>query len=126
MKNYEALNDNVDLAIGTFERLKNRIDYLEGESHLIIRNDTIANNYIESLNRLRDCYEHNLKDQEKKSMIIKYVLTQFESNETFNDEIVYLLFLYLVRLNNGLHSSSVLIHSIILKDHKDIKIKKEA
>jgi len=52
----------VDIAIGTFERLKARIEYLSEDPHAVIRNDFIANNYIESLNRMRDCYEQNLTD----------------------------------------------------------------
>ena len=43
-----------------------------------------------------------------------------------HSEMVYLLFLYLSRLDQGALNSSVLLYSIILKDHKDIKIKKEA
>ena len=39
---------------------------------------------------------------------------------------IYLLFLYLTKLNTGTYDSSVLLYSIILKDHPDIKIKKEA
>ena len=49
-----------------------------------------------------------------------------ESASTSNPEIIYLLFLYLIRLDSGNFNSSVLLHSIILKDHLDIKIKKEA
>jgi len=49
-----------------------------------------------------------------------------ESASTSNPEIIYLLFLYLIRLDSGNFNSSVLLHSIILKDHPDIKIKKEA
>lgn len=37
-----------------------------------------------------------------------------------------MLFLYLIRLDSGKFNSSVLLHSIILKDHNDIKIKREA
>lgn len=67
MRNYQALNNDVDIAIGTFERLKARIEVLCEEPHPLIRNDLIANNYIESLNRMRDCYEQHLADIEKKA-----------------------------------------------------------
>jgi hypothetical protein len=71
MKNYQAVNDDVDLAIGTFNRLRHRVDTLEIENpNPIVRNDTISNHYIESLNRLRDCYESMLKDSDKKTLII--------------------------------------------------------
>jgi hypothetical protein len=61
-------------------------------------------------------------------MIVGYVMSSLnkESGSTSNPEIIYLLFLYLIRLDTGNFNSSVLLHSIILKDHPDIKIKKEA
>ena len=61
-------------------------------------------------------------------MIVGYVMSSLnkESATTSNPEIIYLLFLYLIRLDSGNFNSSVLLHSIILKDHPDIKIKKEA
>jgi len=94
----------------------------------LIRNDHLANNYLESLNRLRDCYEQKLTDTSKRNMIVGHVLSSLnkESASTTNPEIIYLLFLYLVRLDSGRFNSSVLLHSIILKDHPDIKIKREA
>lgn len=126
MQNYAAVNDDIDLAINTFDRLKARITHLESEGYLSIRNDTTANNYIETLNRLRDCYEDKLKDQNKKNLIVAYVLNSLNKEIKTNAEIIYLLFLYLIRLDSGQFNSSVLLHSIILKDHLDIKIKKEA
>ena len=63
MRNYDALNDDIELAISTFDRLKNRILALEADGlGPQIRNDPIGNNYLESLNRLRDCYEVKLQD----------------------------------------------------------------
>ena len=61
-------------------------------------------------------------------MIVGYVMSSLnkESASTSNPEIIYLLFLYLIRLDSGNFNSSVLLHSIILKDHPDLKIKKEA
>jgi hypothetical protein len=61
-------------------------------------------------------------------MIVGHVLGKLnkESASQTNQEIIYLLFLYLVRLDSGRFNSSVLLHSIILKDHPDIKIKREA
>jgi hypothetical protein len=80
------------------------------------------------LNRLRDCYEEKLRDVNKRNLIVGYVLNSLnkESTSKTNSEIVYLLFLYLIRLDSGQFNSSVLLHSIILKDHPDIKIKREA
>jgi hypothetical protein len=57
LRNYEAINDDIDLAINTFQRLKARIHELENLGQQSVRNDFTANNYIESLNRLRDSYE---------------------------------------------------------------------
>lgn len=55
-------DEDIDLTLATFERLKSRISELEADGHHSIRNDTIANNYIETLNRLRDCFEQKLDD----------------------------------------------------------------
>ena len=128
MRNYKAVNDDIDLAIATFNRLKARVTLLESDMRVAVRNDLIANNYIETLNRLRDCYEEKLKDASKRNLIVGYVLNSLnkESNAHTNSEVIYLLFLYLIRLDSGQFNSSVLLHSIILKDHKDIKIKREA
>ena len=73
------------------------------DGHVAVRNDTIANNYIETLNRLRDCYEDKLKDTSKRNLIVGYVLNSLnkESNAHTNSEVIYLLFLYLVRLDSG-------------------------
>ena len=41
-----------------------------------------------------------------------------------NNEIIYLLFIFLAAMDNK--SASVLFYAISLKDHSDIKIRKEA
>lgn len=126
MRNYSALNDDIEIAISTFEKLKLRIEELEDNHNQAVGSDEIATNYIESLNRFRDCYETKLTDNEKRKTVVNYVLASI-NNETYkNSNIVYLLFLYLVRLDDGTNAASILLHSIILKDHSDIKIKKEA
>ena len=82
---------------------------------------------METLNKLRDCYELNLKDLNKRNVLLQYVLNYLnKEGSKMHSELVYLLFLYLSRLDQGAQKSSVLLYSIILKDHKDIKIKKEA
>jgi hypothetical protein len=126
MRNYSAVNDDIDIAISTFEKLKERIEILTEEHSFNIGADEIAMNYIETLNRFRDCYEGHLHDQEKRKFIVDYVLTSLNKEEQTNSDITYLLFLYLVRLDDGTYQSSVLLHSILLKDHPDIKIKREA
>jgi len=91
-----------------------------------VRSDEAALTYIEALNKFRDCYEKNLKDANKRGMILNYVVNYLHKEGKTNDEIIYLLFLYLCRLDQGAHKSSVLLYSILFKDHVDIKIKKEA
>lgn len=78
------------------------------------------------MNKLRDCYEHNLKDHSKRNILLSYVVNYLNKEGKSNQEIVYLLFLYLSRLDQGSLNSQVLLYSILLKDHVDIKIKKEA
>lgn len=88
--------------------------------------DEIVTNYIESLNRFRDCYEAKLADNEKRRAVVAYVLESLNNEIHRNSNVIYLLFLYLVRLDDGSNAASILLHSIILKDHADIKIKREA
>ena len=60
---------------------------------------------------------------------MSYVLNSLnkETTSKTNSEIIYLLFLYLIRVDSACNfNSSVLLHSIILKDHPDFKIKREA
>eukprot|EP00347_Sterkiella_histriomuscorum_P023653 403333856 len=130
VKNYSAINDDIEIAINTFQKLKARITELENDGVLSIRNDFASLNYIEALNKLRDCYEQNLKDNNKRNILEQYVLSSLKNllKEGFksNSEMIYLLFLYLSKLDQGGLSSSVLLYSILLRDHQDIKIKKEA
>jgi hypothetical protein len=126
IKNYKVVEDDINIAINTFNHLRTRVAELEDLGQTAIRNDFIANNYIESLNRFRDCYEANLGETTKRNIILNFVLNLLNKEANANPEIIYLLFLYLSRLDQGQFNSSVLLHSIILKDHIDIKIKKEA
>jgi enamine deaminase RidA (YjgF/YER057c/UK114 family) len=48
-----VLGQSIDLALQTFERLKQRIGDLKGS----VREDEICLTYMETLNKLRDCYE---------------------------------------------------------------------
>lgn len=99
-KNYSAIQDDIEIAINTFQRLRERIVELENDGVLSIRNDYTASNYIEALNKLRDCYEHNLKDVKKRNILEQYVLNYLnKEGSKCNSEITYLLFLYLSRLD---------------------------
>jgi hypothetical protein len=66
-----------------------------------------------------------LTDSLRKREVVAYVLDSL-NRESNAPHIVYLLFLYLVRLDDGSNTSTILLHSIILREHADIKIKKEA
>lgn len=74
LRNYHAIDDDIEIAINTFQKLKLRIQQLEADHFVAIRNDFIANNYIESLNRMRDCYESKLVDNNKRGIIVSFVL----------------------------------------------------
>lgn len=49
-----------------------------------------------------------------------------EATDKQNSELLYILYLYVARLSKGQLSAPLLLHSINLKDHPDIKIRKEA
>ena len=49
-----------------------------------------------------------------------------EAMDKQNSELLYILYLFIARLNKGTLSAPLLLHSINLKDHPDIKIRKEA
>jgi len=60
-------------------------------------------------------------------MLSKFVENYLSREGSSSDgEIIYILFLYLARLGGSKLSAAILLHSIVLKTHKDIKIKKEA
>ena len=68
-KNYKAINDDIDIAIDTFQKLKQRVNELELDGKTNIRNDSPCVNYIEALNKFRDCYERNLNDTNKRNLL---------------------------------------------------------
>lgn len=43
----------MELALQTFEKLKERINYISGS----VREDDLCLTYMEALNKLRDCFE---------------------------------------------------------------------
>jgi hypothetical protein len=49
-----------------------------------------------------------------------------EASDKQNSELLYILYLYVSRLNGETLSAPLLLHSVNLKDHPDIKIRKEA
>ena len=60
-------------------------------------------------------------------MLSKFVENYLAKEGASSDgEIVYILFLYLARLGGEKLTAPILLHSIALKTHEDIKIKKEA
>lgn len=89
--------------------------------------DDIALTLMEAINKFRDCFELHLRDESNRQRLVSFV-EKFLANEgaSSNSEIVYIMFLYLSRLGGEKLIPSILLNSIILKTHEDIKIKKEA
>jgi hypothetical protein len=93
-----------------------------------VREDDLCLTYMEALNKLRDCYEQNLGEcPEKEQLVAKVVsfLFSHEARQPENAELLYILYLYVSRLDKENLSAPSLLHSINLKDHPDIKIRKE-
>lgn len=74
IKTYDAINDDIEVSILLFERLKERIQHLKEDGIVAVRSDFIALNYIEALNKLRDCYSQHLTDASKRSLLLNQVL----------------------------------------------------
>ena len=126
-RNYQlVLGSEITLAMDVFEALIERID----ECKIInkpVRMDDIALTYMEAVNKFRDCFELNLKAEAHRVTLTKFVESYLAREGSNSDgEIVYILFLYLSRLGGSKLSAGILLHSIVLKTHSDIKIKKEA
>jgi hypothetical protein len=49
-----------------------------------------------------------------------------EAADKKNSELLYILYLYVARLDKDKLTAPLLLHSVNLKDHIDIKIRKEA
>jgi hypothetical protein len=49
-----------------------------------------------------------------------------EASDKQNSELLYILYLYVARLEKDKLTAPLLLHSVNLKDHPDIKIRKEA
>lgn len=54
---------------------------------------------MEALNKFRDCYERNLKDKNQRNLLLSYVCNFLNKEGKQNSEIIYLLFLYLIKLD---------------------------
>jgi hypothetical protein len=52
-------------------------------------------------------------------------LQSSEARDVRNSELIYILYLYIARLDKDKLSAPLLLHSVNLKDHPDIKIRKE-
>jgi hypothetical protein len=121
-----VLGQSIDIALVAFDSLKNRIKEISGVK--AIREDDLCLTYMETMNKLRDCYELLLQNRELKdsltSKIVGYLHSQEASNPE-NSELLYILYLYIARLSSELNAP-LLLHSVNLKDHTDIKIRKEA
>ena len=83
-------------------------------------------NYCEALNKFREVFEKNLGQGSDRELLLSYVVNYMSREGTNNPESTYILFLYLSRLDTGSMNSTVLLYSIVYKDHDDIKVRKEA
>ena len=127
-RNYHLVfGSEITLAIDVFEALKVRIEDCNLDNKPV-RMDEIALTYMEAVNKFRDCFEQNLRDETNRIMLSKFVENYLarEGVNSSDGEIVYILFLYLARLSGDKLTAPILLNSIALKTHEDIKIKKEA
>lgn len=82
---------------------------------------------MEAINKFRDCFEKDLNDATSRQALTSFVTGYLQREGlTTNAEIIYILFLYLARLDGERLSAPLLLNSIILKTHLDIKISNEA
>jgi len=135
------------LSIEIFEALTYRINQIEAIKP--IRDDEQCLIYLEALNKFKDIVDAkgstDATIMAEKQVVLKLVTkflnkellklnhVQKEDSVATNNEMIYILFLYLVSLDkrvdeNGvvLPNPSVLFYAISLKEHADIKIRKEA
>jgi hypothetical protein len=130
------------LAIEAFEKLRKRVE----EIYKIkpIREDELCLIYMEALNKFRDIIENHPKDPQimsEKSILLslvsknlnKEILVFNKTQTTQNCELIYILFLYLASLDtlrnpdgSLMPNPAILLNAISLKEHEDIKIRKEA
>mmetsp|Transcript_19184 Transcript_19184/g.23731 ORF Transcript_19184/g.23731 Transcript_19184/m.23731 type:complete len:239 (-) Transcript_19184:426-1142(-) len=116
----------IDLATDVFRMLQRCVEDCLIESRPV-RMDDVALTYMEAVNKFRDCFELHLKDESNRRQLVSFVENFLASEGTSsNSEIVYIIFLYLARLGGDNLTAAILLNSIILKTHEDIKIKKEA
>lgn len=126
-RNYHLVfGSEITLAIDVFNSLRSRVEDCNFEN-APVRMDEIALTYMEAVNKFRDCFEQNLRDEANRTMLSKFVESYLAKEGASSDgEIVYILFLYLARLSGDKLTAPILLNSIALKTHEDIKIKKEA
>ena len=83
-----------------------------------MREDDIALTYMEAVNKFRDCFEKDLTDDTSRQALTSFVANYLQREGlSSNAEIIYILFLYLARLDGEKLSASTLLNSIILKTH---------
>ncbi len=113
-KNYKlVLGNDVTYAMQTFDKLKARMNEVQGS----VREDELCLTYMEALNKLRDCYEKNLEESEERELLIskvdRFMFSQ-ESRDPKNSELLYILFLYIAKLDKEKLNAHQLLHSINL------------
>lgn len=56
-------------------------------------------NYKDALNKFRDSYEKHLTDPNKRTILTAFVLNQLTKEAQGHQDLLYLLFLFLVKLD---------------------------
>jgi hypothetical protein len=123
-----VLGEDIEIALKTARDLQDRIKEI-AQTKTSVREDELSLTYMEALNKFRDCYEHNPLPEKLKASLLTQIVQFLSSPEALdkeNGELLYILFLYIARLDSGRLSAPLLLHSVNLKEHGDIKIRKEA
>lgn len=107
--------------------MKARIEEISDK--FAVREDDISLTLMEALNKFRDCFEQNITELEQKETLLSKIVSFLHSTEARdpkNSELLYILYLYVARLDKDHLKADLLLHSVNLRDHADIKIRKEA
>ena len=128
------------MTIEVFQKLKERVAEIEAIKP--IREDDLCLILLMALNKFRDLIlEHASADasifQEKEmllSLVTKLLNKELQNISQNNNDVIYVLFLYLTDLDkrkdaktgNEVPNPAILLYAVTLKEHEDIKLRKEA
>jgi len=128
------------MTIEVFQKLKERVAEIEAIKP--IREDDLCLILLMALNKFRDLIlEHASADasifQEKEmllSLVTKLLNKELQNISQNNNDVIYVLFLYLTDLDKRkdaktgkeVPNPAILLYAVSLKEHEDIKLRKEA